>query len=265
MHGTAAETWLVSSIAAALCAMLMIGWATVEAPEYILRGPLDLFDIATSRSPVALVIPLLAALAGAGPFVARLVNRSASLIWTRSSMRRELVGAVARSAGIVFFTFSLSVFAAFAWCVTILPTASGVRFDPVSYGLSDAAAVTADIGGRALFGDLAQYGYWTFGVTWAATTGVQAAAYCASAIGLGLLLGLPRLALFLPFLLFHIETVAFSLVGEPRFGLLYLLIPFGLSPEPPVVTGMVIAALVAVSTAAIVIPLIRVRHIRLLQ
>lgn len=245
-------------------ALVMILWVTQQAPEYELRGPLDLFDLATV-APIMFVLPLIASVTGASSVVSWISHRGASLWWTRTSAGHELWRRTVSAGLSIWVAHSLAVVGVFWWSTSILPGLGITHFDAAGYGLTTTDSITTDVASRANFGAIAAFGPWAFGLLWSALIGLQAACYCTLSIGIAVVSGRPILALFLPFIGFHVETIATALISEPRLGLMHLLAPFGLSPGPTVMPISVLATLVACALASVAIPAARPTAFRALQ
>ena len=258
------RTILLIAAGAVASASVMILWVTLQAPDYQLRGPLDLFGLATG-SPFIFVFPLIASLTGASRPITRLRHRGVSLWWTRTRVGGAFWRESLIAGGLVGAAHALAIALTFAWSTMILPELQHTRFDPAGYGLLTTEAVITDIAARSNFGELAAISPWAFGLVWSVLIGLEASCYCLLSIGIAALSDRPLLALFVPFIGYHVETIAAALASEPNLGLMYTLTPFGLVPAPAFVPIALVAGLTVCALLTVGIPAARPTAFRALR
>lgn len=196
----------------------------------VLRDNLDVYS-RMMGSPLELILPLIAVLAGCLGFYQEIGNRFASNTRVRVDVK-TYVGIRYLVAGVWgFAVFFLLAFVAFVVAFYIWPTLGNPSINPGSYHLTPEQAVQ-DSYGRANYTSLLQFGPLVFGLIYSVWVGLSGAIYAMLGIASLLLLRNRVLALALPFLLYFVETILAAILGSPNSGLVYSLFPFGLSPVP---------------------------------
>lgn len=240
-------TWTLTASVSVFAAGVMIAWAMYSLRGSVVRDLADAFGEALG-SPVSLVFPLLY-LVPAFPLIAGpLSNRFVSQLWTRVSMRRALLAWASRVAGVVALAVAVSVGCVIVFVYTIIPSLLPDLFDPEGYGLTESSA-GLDLLDRFNFGPFGVTGYVGFALLFGAFWVFQSVLYALLALGCALVWARPVFALFTPFAVYTLGTLAASLAGSPAFSPLFVVLPFGLvrtGEWQPLLTLCIIAAFVAV-------------------
>lgn len=196
----------------------------------VLRDPQDLFG-QLMMSPVALLVPVLATVAGSTRLFAQLRWRFAVTTRTRESagrytVRRLLGGAVAAFVLIFTVTLVIGIIAFKIW-----PPLQPRLFDPGVYGL-DPATVQADAVARESYSQLLVHGPVVYVAAYGLVLGCAAAAL--ATLGNVVLLTVRPLwiGLLAPLVVFFVQSILAALSSAPYFGLLFALFPFGLDQQP---------------------------------
>lgn len=187
-------------------------------------------------TPLMFVFPLIAALLGCLRMYAEVGHRYASLVGTRQSMRRYLVGRLLRTAIVPSSVYFVYAALAFFIAYYVWPEAGNPGVDPSFYGMTTVQAAQAELRDTS-YSQLLEAGTLAYGLGYAVWLGISAGFY-SIASALCLVLMKNRLAaIALPSALYIGQSVlAIALIG-PQAGLVYSVFPFGLTQLPILVAA----------------------------
>lgn len=205
-----------------------IGLTRTQNTAY--RDRLDVF-VDLLNSPLTYLFPLAAALISVGPVYVRLRVRFLSLRRIRGDLDRTVWQFFGSAAAVALvFGFTLVIWPGLI-AFGLWPQLGDPNLFPSDYGLT-AESAALDALQRTSYSQLLAGGEVAYVLAYAAIVGVSAAAFAVIAVA-GMLLS-PSLAgaILAPWIGFLAWTVVASLLGAPRFALIYAIFPFGLVQAP---------------------------------
>jgi hypothetical protein len=222
-----------------------------------LRDDLDIYGRFMS-SPLDLLFPLAAVFLTCVPTFHDVGHRFIANTRARVSIR----GLVAKRLLLVFCVsfgaFFLTGFVPFLVSYYFWPAIGNPSITPSLYNLTPSQAVL-DSFSRHTYSGLLQAGALTFGLVYSLLVALAGATFACLGLVMLLLVRNRILALAIPFVVFLLETIGAALVGEPQFGFLYGIFPFGLAASPAWEALTPLAILVIILAALWIYVLARVR------
>lgn len=222
------------TVAAALIVVPLL-WGVCDLQNSEFRSNLDVLNVILSP-PTGLLLPLAASTIGCSVTAGEIRHRFIANTRVRTSAHeliRAKLAAIALWCGVPFFLYAFlpTLFAFYVW-----PALGNPGVDPIGFNMTPAEA-TADSLTRVSYSQLLAWGplpYSFMYSLWVALGGIVFAwltLFCLvfkRSIAFGMAL---------PVVLYFGETVAAELVGYPRAGLAFSLIPFGLTQGPILVAA----------------------------
>ena len=226
----------IKILLALLIIALPITIGAVGLDNVALRDNLDVYD-RMMTSPLGFVLPLVAVFVGCLGFYQQIRHRFVSYSRIRVDVKEYVTAQYILGAVWGFALFFLLAFLAFIIAFYIWPLLGNPGIDSGAYYLTPTQAVQQSYE-RSSYTSLLRLGSFTYGLTYSMWFGLSGAMYAMLGTAALLLFRNGILALASPFLLYLIETILASLLGWPEGGLLYSLLPFGLSQAPILVAAL---------------------------
>lgn len=220
LHGA----WVVSWVA--LLTLVPVGVMISRVGGFGLRDTADLFAL-TLGSPLSLLFPLALGLLAAGPLAIRVETRWASNIRTRTDATKFVGVRVVEAAAIGLIVGAMTVVVPAFVCFVIWPAIGNPSIDPAGYFLTPEQA-TLDSFTRFTYSEWLRGGPLLFIVGYGTVVGLAAASFAVLAVTAVLIVPNAYVGLALPGAAAILTTIVAALLGEPRWGIVYSVFPFGL-------------------------------------
>lgn len=180
----------------------------VYPSEYVIFGDF-------MSGPVALLFPLMVAILAGATNLVQLNNRYVVYTRTRESIRQQVAKRFGVTCTVAFGIFAVMGIVSALMALVVVPQLYPESIDPAGYGLNSVAEVRADVMQGAPLAALLNLGKLAFSLGASAWIGLNAAIFAAVTLIATYLIGRPVVALMVPFLLYHVESLMAQLGGVP--------------------------------------------------
>jgi hypothetical protein len=221
-----------------------VSWERLTTTIY--RDNFDVLSVISSAGPTTLLAPLFAVLVSCVPLYQELGNRYIANTRTRVDARAYVGSKLLVGVTIAFVTFFVGAFGAYLLAFVVWPALGNPSVLPENYFMSPQEAA-ADSLTRASYSQMLAISPLFYGIVYSAWVGLGGAVFAAAGFAALVLVKNRALAMTLPLVLYFVQTLVASLVGEPTVGLMYSLWPFGLNQVPFIKAGGALLIAVALT------------------
>jgi len=260
LHDLASRRWWLIAIAAVALVGVELLFASLSSMSTLYRSDFDVLSLYMA-SPAILIAPFVASALGASRMFSEVGNRYIVSARMRSRPSRYF-GAKIAAAGIVAGLIAAPLpIAGTIVAFAVWPAIGDPNVEPTQYGLTPASAL-ADAAASTTYSQLLLVSPLVYSVLYSLWVAFAAAVFAALTLALLILLRNRAVALVIPLGLYLGETVAAAVLGDPTYGLVYSIFPFGLT-QSSILAGA--SPVLVLALAVVVIWVFIIRRARHLQ